>query len=161
MPTRPGSRVSRSVTAPERVSCRRIVRTRPMYATPRSGELRAPDAARCRPLDRYCPPGMQTASALDILVVDDDEPLRDMLTRSFEREGHRVTAVPDGREALARAAEQDFDVVLLDVALGAGPAGPAAPPAPRAPPPAGPGIMLTPPAREAGAPPRPPAGGGR
>jgi DNA-binding response OmpR family regulator len=66
---------------------------------------------------------MQTASALDILVVDDDEPLRDMLTRSFEREGHRVTAVPDGREALARAAEQDFDVVLLDVALGAGPAG--------------------------------------
>ena len=40
---------------------------------------------------------MQPASALDILVVDDDEPLRDMLTRSFEREGHRVTAVPDGR----------------------------------------------------------------
>ena len=66
---------------------------------------------------------MQTASALDILVVDDDEPLRDMLTRSFEREGHRVTAVPDGHEALARAAEQDFDVVLLDVALGTGPAG--------------------------------------
>ena len=66
---------------------------------------------------------MQSPSALDILVVDDDEPLRDMLTRSFEREGHRVTAVPDGTEALARAAEQDFDVVLLDVALGAGPAG--------------------------------------
>jgi DNA-binding response OmpR family regulator len=66
---------------------------------------------------------MQSPSALDILVVDDDEPLRDMLTRSFEREGHRVTAVPDGQEALARAAEQDFDVVLLDVALGAGPAG--------------------------------------
>ena len=66
---------------------------------------------------------MQSASALDILVVDDDEPLRDMLTRSFEREGHRVTAVPDGQEALARAAEQDFDVVLLDVALGPGPSG--------------------------------------
>ena len=66
---------------------------------------------------------MQTTPALDILVVDDDEPLRDMLTRSFEREGHRVTAVPDGHAALARAAEQDFDVVLLDVALGAGPAG--------------------------------------
>src|SRR3954465_13542968 len=66
---------------------------------------------------------MPPASALDILVVDDDAPLRDMLTRSFEREGHRVTAVPDGREALERAAEQDFDVVLLAVALGAGPAG--------------------------------------
>ena len=34
---------------------------------------------------------MQSVSALDILVVDDDAPLRDMLTRSFEREGHRVT----------------------------------------------------------------------
>src|SRR3954465_4075909 len=79
--------------------------------------------ARRRAPSRYCPSGMQTTSALDILVVDDDEPLREMLTRSFEREGHRVTAVPDGTEALARAAEQDFDVVLLDVALGAGPAG--------------------------------------
>ena len=65
---------------------------------------------------------MQTASALDILVVDDDEPLREMLTRSFEREGHRVTAVADGAGG-ARAAppSSDFDVVLLDVALGAGP----------------------------------------
>ena len=66
---------------------------------------------------------MQPPSALDILVVDDDEPLREMLTRSFEREGHRVTAVPDGEQAIAQATERDFDVVLLDVALGPGPAG--------------------------------------
>src|SRR3954468_16537463 len=44
-----------------------------------------------------------------------------MLTRSFEREGHRVTAVADGDAALAAAGEQPFDVVLLDVALGDGP----------------------------------------
>jgi two-component system KDP operon response regulator KdpE len=67
--------------------------------------------------------GVQPPSALDILVVDDDEPLREMLTRSFEREGHRVTAVPDGEQAIAQATERDFDVVLLDVALGPGPAG--------------------------------------
>jgi len=66
---------------------------------------------------------MQPGSALDILVVDDDQPLRDMLRRSFEREGHRVTAVADGHAALAAAADRPFDVVLLDVALGAGPAG--------------------------------------
>ncbi|HXS45373.1 MAG TPA: response regulator transcription factor, partial [Solirubrobacteraceae bacterium] len=60
---------------------------------------------------------------MDILVVDDDAPLRAMLTRSFEREGHRVTAVPDGESALRHAADHDFDVVLLDVALGPGPAG--------------------------------------
>jgi DNA-binding response OmpR family regulator len=66
---------------------------------------------------------VQPPSALDILVVDDDEPLREMLTRSFEREGHRVTAVADGEAAIAQATERDFDVVLLDVALGPGPAG--------------------------------------
>jgi DNA-binding response OmpR family regulator len=66
---------------------------------------------------------VQTASTLDILLVDDDRPLREMLTRSFEREGHRVTAVPDGQSALDAAAGRPYDVVLLDVALGAGPTG--------------------------------------
>src|SRR5215216_2642095 len=46
-----------------------------------------------------------------------------MLSRSFEREGHQVTAVPDGHAALRAAAERDYDVVLLDVALGEGPTG--------------------------------------
>ena len=63
------------------------------------------------------------ASALEILLVDDDQPLREMLTRSFEREGHRVTAVPDGDTALDAAARRPYDIVLLDVALGAGPDG--------------------------------------
>jgi DNA-binding response OmpR family regulator len=66
---------------------------------------------------------VQTATALDILLVDDDQPLREMLTRSFEREGHRVTAVADGEAALDAAGARPFDVVLLDVALGAGPTG--------------------------------------
>ncbi len=62
-------------------------------------------------------------TALDILLVDDDQPLREMLTRSFEREGHQVTAVPDGHAALRAAADRVYDVVLLDVALGEGPTG--------------------------------------
>jgi len=64
-----------------------------------------------------------TTAALDILLVDDDDPLRDMLSRSFEREGHKVTAVADGQAALDAAAQRPFDIVLLDVALGAGPTG--------------------------------------
>ena len=66
---------------------------------------------------------MLTTAALDILLVDDDDPLREMLSRSFEREGHRVTAVADGQAALEAAAGRPFDIVLLDVALGAGPTG--------------------------------------
>ena len=66
---------------------------------------------------------MLTTAALDILLVDDDDPLREMLSRSFEREGHKVTAVADGHAALEAAAQRPFDIVLLDVALGAGPTG--------------------------------------
>jgi DNA-binding response OmpR family regulator len=66
---------------------------------------------------------VEGSTALDILLVDDDQPLREMLTRSFEREGHQVTAVPDGHTALRAAADRTYDVVLLDVALGEGPTG--------------------------------------
>jgi two-component system, OmpR family, response regulator RegX3 len=67
-------------------------------------------------------PGESDAS-LSILVVDDESDLRDMLTRSFSREGHQVTAVASGREAIDRATGEHFDIVLLDVALGPGPDG--------------------------------------
>src|ERR1700742_3994677 len=70
------------------------------------------------------PPALRTAeSSLSILVVDDESDLREMLTRSFSREGHRVMAVADGRAAIDRASTDHFDIVLLDVALGAGPDG--------------------------------------
>ena len=58
--------------------------------------------------------------ALDILVCDDESELREALRQSFQREGHRVLAVADGRSAIDHASTQSFDVVLLDVALGAG-----------------------------------------
>src|SRR5881275_3625160 len=61
--------------------------------------------------------------SLSILVVDDESDLREMLTRSFSREGHRVTALADGRAAIERASTDHFDIVLLDVALGPGPDG--------------------------------------
>ncbi len=61
--------------------------------------------------------------SLKILVVDDEAALRETLTRSFTREGHTVQAVSGGEEAIARASAEAFDVVLLDVALGAGPNG--------------------------------------
>ncbi len=63
------------------------------------------------------------AAALKILVVDDEADLRELLTRSFSREGHEVVAVTDGQEALAQAGGDGFDIVLLDVALGPGPSG--------------------------------------
>ena len=60
---------------------------------------------------------------LNILVVDDESDLREMLMRSFSREGHRVSGVSDGRGAIERSSREHFDIILLDVALGAGPDG--------------------------------------
>src|SRR5215469_6841034 len=65
----------------------------------------------------------ESDASLNILVVDDESDLREMLTRSFSREGHNVTAVASGREAIDRATSEHFDIVLLDIALGPGPDG--------------------------------------
>jgi len=60
---------------------------------------------------------------LRLLVVEDEDALRELLTRSFRRDGHDVEAVADGRTALLRADGAPFDVILLDVGLGNGPDG--------------------------------------
>jgi DNA-binding response OmpR family regulator len=66
---------------------------------------------------------VETPVPLKILVVDDEAALRETLTRSFSREGHSVEALASGAAAIERAGEQQFDVILLDVALGPGPSG--------------------------------------
>jgi len=49
--------------------------------------------------------------------------MRELLRRTFEAEGHRVTTVADGDAAIDRATTDRFDIVVLDVALGRGPSG--------------------------------------
>jgi two-component system, OmpR family, response regulator RegX3 len=60
---------------------------------------------------------------LRVLLVEDDITVRESLGRFLEGEGHMVTGVAGGRAALDRAANEEFDVVLLDIALGPGPDG--------------------------------------
>jgi CheY-like chemotaxis protein len=52
-----------------------------------------------------------------ILVVDDEAPIRDNLSRFLRLEGHTVTEAPDGLQALARLQDQAFDLVLCDVMM--------------------------------------------
>lgn len=52
-----------------------------------------------------------------ILVADDEAPNRLYLTQILERQGWRVSVAEDGEEALRRAAEEDFDLVLVDVVM--------------------------------------------
>jgi two-component system response regulator AtoC len=52
-----------------------------------------------------------------LLVVDDDRAMREMLTSLFKERGLAVDEAPSAGAALARAAEQEFDVVLSDVRM--------------------------------------------
>jgi serine phosphatase RsbU (regulator of sigma subunit) len=52
-----------------------------------------------------------------ILVVDDNEMNRDMLSRRLLRQGHTVDMAVDGREALGMIESCDYDLVLLDIMM--------------------------------------------
>lgn len=55
--------------------------------------------------------------ALSILVVDDDDAIRQVLTRYLKRRGYIVDTAADGQEALAAVRESDPDIMLLDIYL--------------------------------------------
>lgn len=59
---------------------------------------------------------MADESAL-ILVVDDNEMNRDMLSRRLNRLGHETIVAEDGEKALQVIQEQLFDLVLLDIMM--------------------------------------------
>ncbi|MCZ6771099.1 MAG: response regulator, partial [Proteobacteria bacterium] len=61
--------------------------------------------------------GTSTSEIGTILVVDDNESMRDILTRRLTRAGHRVVTVEDGEQALRKVKVEDFDVILLDVMM--------------------------------------------
>ncbi len=52
-----------------------------------------------------------------ILVVDDDRPLRHVLGRLLETAGYSVVSAADGVEALDQLERKRFDLVLLDIGL--------------------------------------------
>jgi len=52
-----------------------------------------------------------------LLVVDDNEMNRDMLSRRLERKGYTVLTAEDGHQALAMLEAQPFDLVLLDIMM--------------------------------------------
>jgi DNA-binding response OmpR family regulator len=52
-----------------------------------------------------------------ILLVDDEDSVQKLLAYPLEREGFRVLQARDGEEALVRFAQEDVDLVVLDLML--------------------------------------------
>src|SRR5713226_4165393 len=56
-------------------------------------------------------------NALRLLVVEDEQELRDILVQGLAKRGFIVAAAADGEAALAMLADQEFDVVVLDLRI--------------------------------------------
>jgi two-component system cell cycle response regulator DivK len=52
-----------------------------------------------------------------ILLVEDNEMNRDMLSRRLERKGHQILCAVDGQEGVSKAQTEQPDLILMDMSL--------------------------------------------
>lgn len=52
-----------------------------------------------------------------LLVVDDNEMNRDLLSRRLRQQGHTVSVAENGRKALEKIASEELDLVMLDIMM--------------------------------------------
>ena len=57
------------------------------------------------------------AKRSSVLVVDDEEALRTVLSGELANEGYDVKAAADGDEAISEVEKSPFDLVLLDIKM--------------------------------------------
>ncbi len=83
----------------------------------------AGDVAKARPaplaevLQPKSAPPANTAPALDVLVVEDNETNRIVLEEMLRHLGHRTTLAADGGEGVILARARRFDVILMDLSM--------------------------------------------
>ncbi len=85
------------------------------------GGLRRFGAPRGTPIPHTVESAYRTLALDDrkatILVVDDEESIRDIVSRRLEEEGYTCVTAADGKEALWKSFMQDFDLVLSDIKM--------------------------------------------
>lgn len=68
-----------------------------------------------KPVERKIPE--RAARTLDVLLAEDNAVSRKVIEAVLMRQGHHVTVVTDGRQAVDQAAAKAFDVVLMDMRM--------------------------------------------
>lgn len=56
-------------------------------------------------------------SAMRILLIDDEPDFLDLMSKRLGRRGVDLAVAPDGEQGLAAAANDEFDVIILDVRM--------------------------------------------
>jgi len=57
------------------------------------------------------------SEASRILVIDDDENIRNVLATLLKREGYEADTAKDGKEAIAKSSEAFYNMALIDIRL--------------------------------------------
>ena len=52
-----------------------------------------------------------------LLVVDDEDEIRELLVFDIQSSGYTVDSAKDGEEGLKKAVENNYDLILLDVMM--------------------------------------------
>lgn len=52
-----------------------------------------------------------------LLIVDDEQRIREVIKTYAEFEGHEVMEAKDGLEAIQLCKENDFDVIVMDIMM--------------------------------------------
>jgi PAS domain S-box-containing protein len=82
-----------------------------MTAFARSTEPEAPRERRVRG------PRRRQARSLRVLVAEDNPTNQKLVVALLKQQGHRVSMVSNGRQAVERTAKQTYDVILMDVQM--------------------------------------------
>ncbi len=67
--------------------------------------------------DNHLPVTFETPAPRRVLVVDDEDAVREALQAALQAKGYAVALAKDGREALRSIRHQHFDLIFLDILL--------------------------------------------
>ena len=68
-------------------------------------------------LEKETPPVAESNVPKRVLVVEDNDINRVLMKKTLQRLGHQVTTAEGGAEAVAAAAEGQFDLILMDISM--------------------------------------------
>src|ERR1700734_2207718 len=66
------------------------------------------------PNDSKAPP---PDSGIRVLIAEDNPAVREFIARSLATQGHAITSVADGQQALDTLAKEKFDVLVTDIVM--------------------------------------------
>jgi adenylate cyclase len=95
-----------------------ILRTN-AFLGPQPGDIHATDIVEpvLQSITRYRQARASPAGYGRILLVDDNDAIRDLTRERLEHEGHSVAVMSDGRAAIHRAEAGEFDLILVDLIM--------------------------------------------